>query len=123
MFKNKKKGPNVFWKILRFFDKKIIMPITRGVVSLKGSFLKDSKYSERMISRKSTLLFISLVLALSTFFIIDTKSITMLETSAEVLYNQKVNIQYNEESYVLEGVPDVVDITLIGRRSDLYLAR
>ena len=66
---------------------------------------------------------ISLVLALIVFFFIDTKSLTLAETSAEVLYGQKVNAIYNEEAYVIEGLPNTVDITLIGRRSDLYLAK
>ncbi|MDD2489699.1 MAG: CdaR family protein [Bacilli bacterium] len=110
-------------RFIKFIDKKIIISITRYAVSIRKNFMSDNKYFERMISRKSTLLFISLIMALGVFFIIDTKSIVMLETSAEVLYNQNVTVQYNEEAYVLEGVPETVDITLIGRKSDLYLAR
>lgn len=110
-------------RIIKFIDKKIILPITRSFITLKTNFIKDNKYFERMISKKSMLLFISLIMSLSVFFIIDTKSIAMLETSAEILYNQNIAVQYNEESYVLEGVPETVDITLIGRKSDLYLAR
>ena len=48
---------------------------------------------------------------------------TLTETSAEVIYNQPVNYVYNQEAYVVEGLPESVDITLIGRDSDLYLAR
>jgi YbbR domain-containing protein len=40
-----------------------------------------------------------------------------------MLYNQPVVVQYNEEAYVLKGVPEKVDITLIGRNYDLYLAK
>ena len=46
-----------------------------------------------------------------------------MNNSAEVLYNQKITALYNKESYVIEGLPETVDITLIGRRSDLYLAK
>ena len=31
--------------------------------------------------------------------------------------------EYNEEAYVIEGLPTTVDVTLIGRTSDLYLAK
>ena len=76
-----------------------------------------------MISRKSSLIVISLLIAIGIFYYIDTKSTTISETSAEVLYNQKVNAIYNEEAYVIEGLPESVDITMIGRKSDLYLAK
>ena len=54
---------------------------------------------------------------------VDQNSNTILNKSAEVLYNQPVTAEYNEEAYVIEGLPETVDITLIGRSSDLYLAR
>lgn len=47
----------------------------------------------------------------------------MMNSSAEILYKQPVTALYNEESYVVEGLPETVDIMLIGRRSDLYLAK
>ena len=34
-----------------------------------------------------------------------------------------VNVEYNEERFVLEGVPEKVDITLIGSKADLYIAK
>ncbi len=108
---------------LRFIDKKIILPITRFFVKLQKNIIKDGKSLEKILNKKNNLLFVSLLMALIVFIIIDTKSITMSETSAEVLYNQKINIQYNEEAYVLEGVPESVDITLIGRQLELYLAK
>lgn len=118
-----KKLQSFVYKISVIFDKKIILPITKFFVLFKNNFISDSKWFERIINRRNSLLFISLVLALTVFFLIDSRSIAMLETSAEVLYNQKLDVQYNEEAYVLEGVPETVDITLIGRKSDLYLAK
>ena len=53
----------------------------------------------------------------------DTKSTSLIETSAEVLYDQPISATYNEEAYVVEGLPKTVDITLIGRKSDVYLAK
>ena len=76
-----------------------------------------------MFSKKSSLVVLSLVMAVGIFYYIDTKSTTISQTSAEVLYNQRVNAIYNEELYSIEGIPETVDITMIGRRSDLYLAK
>jgi YbbR domain-containing protein len=39
-----------------------------------------------------------------------------------VLYNQPVTAIYNEEEYVVEGLPETVDITMIGTKANLYLA-
>lgn len=110
-------------KILRFFDKKVITPITKFFL---WSIEKTKEFSglfEKMVSKKSSLIIVSLILSIGIFFYVDAKSTTISETSAEVLYNQKVNVIYNEESYVIEGIPESVDITMIGRKSDLYLAK
>jgi len=49
--------------------------------------------------------------------------ISMNESSAEVLRDVPVVAEYNQESYVIEGLPEKVDVTLIGGRSDLYFAK
>lgn len=113
----------IFMKIGRNIDKYIIVPITKLAVFIKNGLSKDSKKFEKVLSKKSSLLLVTLVLAVAIFIAVDSKTIAMIETSAEVLYNQPVIVQYNEEAYVLEGVPETVDITLIGRNSDLYLAK
>ena len=84
---------------------------------------KNSKQFERVFNSKSSLLIITLILSIGLFIAVDSKSLEMIETSAEMLYNQPVVVQYNEEAYVLKGVPEKVDITLIGRNYDLYLAK
>ncbi len=110
-------------KIVRFIDKKIITPITKFYVWISEKLKTDGKGFEKLFSRKSSLIIISLLISIGIFIYVDTKSTTISETSAEVLYNQKVNVIYNEEAYVIEGIPESVDITLIGRKSDLYLAK
>jgi YbbR domain-containing protein len=47
----------------------------------------------------------------------------MIDQYAEVLYNQKVNATYNEELYVVEGLPKSVDVTLIGQKRHIFLAK
>ena len=110
-------------RLLRFFDKKIITPLTKFFVWITEKVNGSSKTFEKMFSKKSSLVIVSLILSIGIFFYVDTKSTTISETSAEVLYNQKVNAIYNEEAYVIEGIPETVDITMIGRKSDLYLAK
>ncbi|MDD2202857.1 MAG: CdaR family protein [Bacilli bacterium] len=114
---------SIFKGIGHFIDRYIIVPITKFALFIKDGFSTDNKKLEKVINRKSSLLILTLILAIGTFIAVDSKSIEMIETSAEVLYNQPVIVQYNEEAYVLEGVPEKVDITLIGRNSDLYLAK
>lgn len=112
-----------FRGIVKFFDKRLITPITKLFVWFTEKSKELGKLFERMVAKKSSLIVLSLLLAIGIFYYIDTKSTIISETSAEVLYNQKVNAIYNEEAYVIEGLPETVDITMIGRKSDLYLAK
>ena len=113
----------IFKNFFKFIDKRIITPFTKIFVFIAEKTKNNGKSFEKMLTKKSSLVFISLTLSLVLFFFVDTKSIILLETSADVIYNQKVNAIYNEEAYVIEGLPEYVDITLIGRKSDLYLAK
>ena len=113
----------VFKRIGRFFDKRLITPISKMVLWFTEKSKDLGKSFERMFARKSSLVVISLLIAVGIFYYVDAKSTTISQTSAEVLYNQKVNAIYNEELYSIEGIPEAVDITMIGRRSDLYLAK
>ena len=45
------------------------------------------------------------------------------ESSAEILKSQPVNVIYNEDAFVIEGLPETVDVTLIGSKTDLYIAK
>ena len=113
----------VFKRIGRFFDKRLITPISKVALWFTERSKDLSKSFEKMFSRKSSLVVVSLLIAGGIFDYVDAKSTTISQTSAEVLYNQKVNAIYNEELYSIEGIPETVDITMIGRRSDLYLAK
>jgi len=75
------------------------------------------------LNNKIVLLSLSLIIAFALFYVVDKRSNIIINKSADILYNQKVTALYNEEAYVIEGLPDKVDITLIGRQSDLYLAK
>ena len=108
------------WKII---DRKIVVPITKLVLWINDSFKASSKKIERWLSKTNTLLFLSLFFAIIVFVVIDQKILLFSENSAEVLKEQPVHATYNEEAYVVEGLPEEVDVTLIGRKADLYFAK
>ena len=110
-------------KIARFFDKKIIVPVTRLIVNITSKFDKPGKTIETWLTKTNTLLFVSLVLAVTIFIFIDQRIIVFTNKTAEVLKDQKIDAVYNEEAYVVEGIPESVDITLMGSRSDLFIAK
>lgn len=110
-------------KIVRFVDKKIVVPITKLIVYITSKFDHSGRKFENWLSKSNTLLFVSLFLAIAIFIVIDQKIILFTDNSAEVLKNQPVNVIYNEEAYVIEGLPETVDITLIGSKTDLYIAK
>lgn len=109
--------------IATFFDKWLITPITKLVLNITEFVKSNSKNIDRIIGRKSTLLVVSLILAFAVFVIIDQESDIMIDKYAEILENQPVSAIYNEELYVVEGIPKTVDITLIGQRRHIFLAK
>ena len=118
-----KKNKSLFSQIATFFDRKIAVPITKLVVKITGGVDKSGKRFEKWLSKTNTLLFISLILAVTIFIVLDQKIITFSENSAEVLKSQPISVIYNEEAYVVEGLPETVDITLIGSKTDLFIAK
>ena len=57
------------------------------------------------------------------FLIISNESNVMIDKYAEILYDQPVTAVYNEELYVVEGLPKTVDITLVGQKRHIFLAK
>ena len=112
-----------FRHIGAFFDKWLITPITKLILKIIDFSKSNSKGLERLMGKKQTLIVISLILALAVFFIIDSEGNTMIDQYAEILYNQPVTATYNEEAYVVEGLPDDVDITLVGQKRHIFLAK
>lgn len=117
----------MFKKIGSFFsniiNKLFVLPLSKLVLWINTKFEKPSKTIENWLSRSNTLLFISLLMALAVFIIIDQKILTYSESSAEVLSDIPVKLLYDEDNYVVEGAPEDVDITLIGSKVDLYTAK
>ena len=109
-------------KIYKLVDQLIVVPISSFIFKMSSKMNKDNKL-EKILNRPNILLYLSLVLAVIMFYFVDSKAISLINTNAEILRNQPVEVIYNSSAYVIEGVPETVDITLIGKKSELYLAK
>lgn len=122
-----KKIGRFFGRILRriglIIDKLIITPITRIILKVIELSKSWAKSLDKLSGKKATLLIVSLVLAFIVFIYIDNESNVIIDQYAEILYDQPVTAVYNEELYVVDGLPKTVDITLIGQRRHIFLAK
>jgi len=110
-------------KILRLFDKILITPIMKLFIKFTELFGQNNNFFEKIFANKQSLIVISLIMSFFVFYLVDSNSSAIVDNSAEILYSQPVNAIYNEEAYVVEGLPESVDVVLIGRKSDIYLAK
>ncbi len=111
-----------FKNVYKVIDKIIITPISKVAYFIKDKFTFKSGIIDKILNKPNVLLYVSLFISLLFFFAVDKKVIGLNNTKALVLKNQKLNVEYNEEAYVVEGLPSTVDIILMGRSGDLYLA-
>ena len=56
-------------------------------------------------------------IAIIAFVLVDLNVIDLTETEATVLTNQPILADYNEEAYVVEGIPETADIVLMGNKA------
>ena len=113
----------LFKVIYNIIDKLIVTPISRLIYRINKLGKNNTGRLEKLLNRPTVLLYVSLFCAIAVFYLTDNKVISLVDNEAEVITGQPVNIIYNEENYVVEGVPETVDITLIGSKSNLYLAK
>ncbi len=114
---------SIFMAIYRVLDKLIVTPISRLIFNI-GEYLRVHNLKlDYIISRPNFIIYVSLILAVVMFLLIDSRVITLVESEAEVITNVPVKANYNEEAYVVEGIPETVDVILIGGKSDIYLAK
>lgn len=124
----------IFKKIISFFakifngfyniiDKLLVTPISKLIYKIFNKNANGPGIVDKMLNKPNTIIYLSLILSFLIFILIDKKVVVLVETEAVVIPNQIVTAEYNEESYVVEGVPETADIVLMGRKSDLYLAQ
>ncbi len=108
--------------IYRIIDKLIVTPVSRIIYKISEFSKENSGKLEKILNRPNVLIYLSLLCAVGLFLLVDSQVINLTEHNAEIIRDQKVKVTYNEEAYVIEGVPETVDITLIGSKSAIYLA-
>lgn len=112
----------LFRLIYRIIDKIIVTPVSRIIYKISEISKENSGKLEKILNRPNVLIYLSLLCAVGLFLLVDSQVINLTEHNAEILRDQKVKVTYNEEAFVVEGVPETVDITLIGSKSAIYLA-
>lgn len=113
---------NLILIIYKFIDKFIVTPISTLIYKINSKIGKENKL-EKLLNLPNVLLYVSLFFAVVLFYFVDIKANTLVSTDAEILSDIPVVVNYNTSAYVIEGVPETVDITLTGKKSELYLAR
>ncbi|MFI3260720.1 MAG: CdaR family protein [bacterium] len=110
-------------KLFSIFEKIFITPISRFIYFFKKKINKSRGWFDKLINNGKFLMYLSLAFAVVVFLLIDYKVLNLVETQYDVIPNEPVIVNYNSVSYVVEGIPETVDITITGRRSDIYLAK
>ena len=111
-----------FRTLYKLIDFVLITPLSRTVYFIGDKLGSKNGNFDKFFNNPNTLIFISLICAFAAFLTIDRKVITLVGNESVVLTKVPVVAEYNEESYVVEGLPKTADIVLMGRKSDLYLA-
>ena len=119
-FKGLKKIGSSTYKAIDFI---LVTPLSRIVYRINKLIKAHTGGLDGLLNNTKALIVISLIISFGTFFFVSIKSVNLVETESEILASQPVNAVYNEEKYVVEGIPESVDIILMGRKSDLYLAK
>lgn len=109
--------------LFKVIDKIIIMPISRLVYNISKSLNNNNINFNKLLNRPHFLIVISLIFAIICFWLIEYKVISLVENEAEIIKNVPVKLVYNEEAFVVENVPETINITIAGRKSDIYLAK
>ena len=109
--------------IYSFFDKILITPISKVVYLIREKFGIKTGIIDKVLNKPTVLLYVSLIIAFVTFVLINNETLALHDTRSVVLNNVDVTAVYNEEAYVIEGLPDKAEISLRGRTGELYLAK
>jgi len=113
----------IFEAFFKLIDKILIMPLSRLVYNISKILSSNNVNFNKLLNRPHFLIVISLMFSIVCFLLIDNKVIKLVENEAEIIKNVPVSLVYNEEAFVVENVPETVDITIAGRKSDIYLAK
>ena len=126
MNKKNKTKENFIVKIIKsiasFFDKILITPISKVAYAIKDKISFRSGFIDKLLNKPNVLLYLSLILAFTFFLSVQNNFINFSDTKAITMPILPVEVEYNAEAYVVEGLPDKVNLVLTGKKSELYLA-
>jgi YbbR domain-containing protein len=108
--------------LYKVLDKVIVTPISKLIYKSRDLFKSNNSRIEKILNSPNVLIYFSLVCAVGLFLLVDSEVINLNSSEAQVLSDQPIEVLYNAQTYIVEGVPETVDITLIGSGSALYLA-
>ncbi len=112
----------VFKFLYKVLDKVIVTPISKLIYKSRDLFKSNNSRIEKLLNSPNVLIYFSLVCAVGLFLLVDYEVINLNSSEAQVLTDQPITVLYNTQTYIVEGVPETVDITLIGSDSALFLA-
>ena len=118
MNKKNKTKENFIVKIIKsiasFFDKILITPISKVAYAIKDKISFRSGFIDKLLNKPNVLLYLSLILAFTFFLSVQNNFINFSDTKAITMPNLPVEVEYNDEAYVVEGLPDKVSLDLTG---------
>lgn len=112
----------IFKGLYKILDKIIITPLSRFAYFISDKFSGKNNVFEKFFNNSNTLIYLSLIFAFILYVAVDRKLINIVGTESIVLSKVPIVAEYNEEGYVVEGLPEYADVVLMGRKADLYLA-
>lgn len=115
-----------FGKIFKFLykilDVIIIVPLSKFFYFIGDKLSSKNGGFEKFLNNPNTLIYLSLFFAFIIFFAVDNDVVNLTGSESVVLTKIPITADYNEEEYVVEGIPETADIVLMGKKSGLYLA-
>lgn len=112
----------IFRVLYKLLDVIIITPLSKFVYFITDKLSNKSNTFEKIFNNTNTLIYVSLLCAFALYIVVDRKLINVVGNESVVLSKVPITAEYNEEGYVVEGLPESADVVLIGRKADLYLA-
>lgn len=113
----------LFTGLYYVLDKILITPLSKLIYYFRDILKNNSGKIEKILSMPNVLFFFSLICAFSLVVLVDREVISFNDQEANILTDQPVSVEgLNNESYIIEGVPEKVDITLIGNKGNLFIA-
>ena len=113
----------IFGKIFKFLykiiDVIIVVPLSKFFYFIADKLGSKNGSLDKFLNNPNTLIYLSLFFAFLIFFAVDNGVVNLTGSESTVLTKIPITVDYNEEEYVVEGIPETADIVLMGKKSGL----